>query len=377
MKYTSIILSLLVLSFQSMAQENKLDNGSFEELEKKVKSLGQFENAVNWYIPEGCEPADIFSAAVKKGDITAPDNVKGRADSKTGDNYIGIRAYSEREAKPRMFVQTKMLKKLLPGKKYCIKMHIQLSDLSKYAIGNVGMYISSKAIKLKDIENYDITPQLMAPGGAIIKQQDDWVEICKVFKAEGTERYVTLGNFAAQSTIKPAKMKRPREYTQPQSRDAYYFIDDVSIIPVDLMDGDCSCILPSDDDGPELSVVYTRNVSDDHEGTDQEKIELTVLHFATGQSALDEDANSDLGAIAEILKQNPSLYVDVIGYIDSKETPSVAEARARKVFAQLTSVLGVDASRVSYRSEGAENPVADNVTAEGRAQNRRVEFKVK
>ena len=66
-----------------------------------------------------------------------------------------------------------------------------------------------------------------------------------------------------------------------------------------------------------------------------------------------------------------------IGYIDSKESPTVAEARARKVYAQLTSVLGVDANRVNYKSGGMEDPVGENVTAEGRAQNRRVVFKVK
>ena len=129
--------------------------------------------------------------------------------------------------------------------------------------------------------------------------------------------------------------------------------------------------------GPELSVVYTRNVSDDHEGTDQEKIEITVLHFAAGQSALDEDANSNLGAISEILKNNPDLYISVLGFTDSKEATSLADDRARKVYAQLTSVLGVDATRVEFKGMGAEDPVSDNVTAEGRAQNRRVVFKVK
>ncbi len=95
--------------------------------------------------------------------LTAPDNVKGRAESKDGANYAGLMAYSEREAQPRTYIQTKLEKKLLPGKKYCIKMHVQLSDLSKYAIGDLGMYISSKAIKLKDIENYDIQPQTYFP----------------------------------------------------------------------------------------------------------------------------------------------------------------------------------------------------------------------
>ncbi len=367
----------MLIASMGIAQENKISNPSFEDLEKKVKSLGQFENAMLWYIPEGCQPADIFSTTVKKGDVTVPDNVKGRAESKDGENYAGLMAYSEREAKPRTYIQTKLAKKLLPGKKYCIKMHVQLSDLSKYAIGDLGMYVSSKAIKLKDIENYDIKPQLTAPNKGHIKEMYEWIPICKVFTAEGTERYVTLGNFSSQSSIKPSKMKRSREFKQPQSRDAYYFVDEVSIIPVDLLDGNCNCQLPTPDEGPELSVVYTRNVSDDHEGTDQEKIEITILHFATGQSALDEDAKSNLGSIAEILKNNPYLYITVLGYTDSKESASIAEDRAKKAHTQLTTTLGIDANRIDFKAMGAEDPVSDNVTAEGRAQNRRVVFKVK
>ena len=57
-------------------------------------------------------------------------------------------------------------------------MHVQLSDLSKYAIGDLGMYISSKAIKLKDIENYDIQPQLTSPKKGHIKEMYEWIPIC-------------------------------------------------------------------------------------------------------------------------------------------------------------------------------------------------------
>ncbi len=372
-KITAILMVSVVATW-SFGQNNKVTNGSFEELDSKVKYLGQFDNVTMWNVPEGCEDADLFTSSAKK-EVTVPDNVKGRSETKDGENYAGILAYSEREKSPRTFIQTKLMKKLLPGKKYCIKMNVSLSDISKYSVNTVGMYLSSKAIKLKDIENYDIKPQLLPSNGVKIEETYDWVTMCNVFKAEGTERYVTIGNFAPQSSITPGKMKRSREYTQPQTRDAYYFVDDVSIIPLALLSEGCDCQIKKDD-GPQLNIVYTKNVSEGHEGTDAEKIELKILHYNYNVSNLDEDHKADLEAISALMSANPEYKIEVNGHTDNAENPAVADERARKVYAYLTSLLGINANRINYSGKGGDEPTSENATAEGRAQNRRVVFRV-
>ncbi|MEA2107457.1 MAG: OmpA family protein, partial [Bacteroidota bacterium] len=53
----------------------------------------------------------------------------------------------------------------------------------------------------------------------------------------------------------------------------------------------------------------------------------------------------------------------------------LSEARAKSVVDYLID-QGVDKSRLEYKGYSFTQPVADNNTAEGRAQNRRVEFKV-
>jgi OmpA-OmpF porin, OOP family len=69
--------------------------------------------------------------------------------------------------------------------------------------------------------------------------------------------------------------------------------------------------------------------------------------------------------------------VDVNGYTDSSGSDAhnqlLSERRADTVKQALIED-GVSASRISTRGEGASNPVASNATAEGRAQNRRVEI---
>jgi len=372
-----IILFFTALGTQLFAQGNKVTNPGFEELEKKVKKPGQFENLSSWYIPEGCPAVDLFTTELKKGEVTAPDNYRGRSETKEGSNYAGLLMYSEREREARSYIQMKLDKKLLPGKKYCIRMHVSLSDISKYSANNVGMYLSSKAIKFKDIEKYDITPQLLPPKNVLVEETYDWVPLCTTIVAEGVERYVTIGNFAPQSKIETGKIKRSREFKQPQTRDAYYFVDDVSITPVELLDGDCFCPIESDEDENELQIEYTKNVSEGHEGTDAEKIEIIILHYGANSMNLDEEAIADLKAISGIVNKNPDMKIDIIGHTDSKEAPSLGEERAKKVYAHLTSVLGVNANQLEYKSEGADNPTQGNETAAERAQNRRVQFHVR
>lgn len=376
---TRVLIVILsgIFSTAVFAQGNKVNNPGFEEVDKKIKNKGQIENVLEWYAPDDCPPVDIFSTEAKKEEVMAPDNYRGRAETKEGNNYIGLLLYSEREREPRTYVQTKLDKKLLAGKKYCIKMHVSLSDISKYSSNNIGMYLSSKSVDLDDFEEYDIKPQLLAPKNVIIEENYDWVPLCTTIVAEGVERYVTIGNFAKQSEIQTGKKRRSREFSQPQTRDSYYYIDEVSITPIELVDGDCFCPVEAEGDENELQVEYTKNVSEAHEGSGSEKIEITILHYGSNSMNLDEEAKADLKAIASLLKEDASIKVDIIGHTDNQEAESLGEERAKKVYAELTSVFGVNANQLEYRSEGAEKPVQGNETAAGRAQNRRVEFDVK
>jgi outer membrane protein OmpA-like peptidoglycan-associated protein len=84
-----------------------------------------------------------------------------------------------------------------------------------------------------------------------------------------------------------------------------------------------------------------------------------------------------LNMIAQILKDNPDLKFDIEGFTDNSGNPahnlSLSQDRANAVKAQLIS-MGVSASRLTAKGFGDTKPISDNNTAEGRANNRRVEF---
>jgi outer membrane protein OmpA-like peptidoglycan-associated protein len=107
------------------------------------------------------------------------------------------------------------------------------------------------------------------------------------------------------------------------------------------------------------------------------RIVLRGVNFDFDSSKIRSDAAAILEAAAETLKENPGVSVEVGGYTDSIGTEAynmgLSDRRASAVVDALAE-LGVDRSRMTPHGYGESNPVASNDTADGRAQNRRVEL---
>ena len=83
--------------------------------------------------------------------------------------------------------------------------------------------------------------------------------------------------------------------------------------------------------------------------------------------------------LADIAKDCPSVKIEISGHTDNRGSPSfnqsLSEARASAVVDALVS-RGVAKSRLRAVGYGEQQPVGDNSTKQGRAKNRRIEFKV-
>jgi len=111
----------------------------------------------------------------------------------------------------------------------------------------------------------------------------------------------------------------------------------------------------------------------------KQRIVLRGVNFDLDKAAIRPDAQVILQTAAEVLNENTAARVSVIGHTDSTGAEAynlaLSERRAEAVVDYLVS-LGVSASRLSASGAGEVEPVADNSTADGRAQNRRVELGV-
>jgi outer membrane protein OmpA-like peptidoglycan-associated protein len=105
------------------------------------------------------------------------------------------------------------------------------------------------------------------------------------------------------------------------------------------------------------------------------------IFFATASSKLLSKSFKSLNEVAKILKEDANLKLDIEGHTDNTGKPEknqvLSENRAKAVLDYLTKKGGVDASKLTSAGFGDTKPIASNKTAKGKAQNRRVELKLK
>nr|WP_288358572.1 OmpA family protein [uncultured Pseudomonas sp.] len=99
--------------------------------------------------------------------------------------------------------------------------------------------------------------------------------------------------------------------------------------------------------------------------------------FDAGEARLKTSANRTVLKLVQFLQLNPRRTLRIEGYSDSsgkrEENLELSRARAQTVADALID-LGVDAKRIEVQGFGESFPVAENASAKGRAQNRRVEI---
>ena len=109
-------------------------------------------------------------------------------------------------------------------------------------------------------------------------------------------------------------------------------------------------------------------------------IVLKNLFFDLDKAVLKEQSSPELKELGAFLKDNPDLYIELSGHTDNQGTAeynkALSERRAEAVKKYLITVEKIEPRRISTLGAGTNSPIASNDTEEGRAQNRRTEFKI-
>ena len=99
--------------------------------------------------------------------------------------------------------------------------------------------------------------------------------------------------------------------------------------------------------------------------------------FETGKATLKPESMEEIQKVADYMKKNPSVRFEVQGHTDNQGSDKIndplSQQRAEAVVKALAQ-LGCDEFNLRAVGKGSHEPVADNKTDAGRAQNRRVEF---
>ena len=183
---------------------------------------------------------------------------------------------------------------------------------------------------------------------------------------------MTIGNFypAAQSNVIDLDSLT---YLLPG---AYYYIDDISVVCLGCKD--------SADEIPVLQDTLTVTSAPVHTPLgDSLQVGATFvlrnIFFDFDKATLLQQSYNELQQLLTFLQIHPQMRIEVRGHTDGHGSidynQRLSENRAKAVVDFLVS-KGVEEKRLQYRGYGKSMPVASNATEEGRAQNRRVEFRI-
>jgi OmpA-OmpF porin, OOP family len=104
-----------------------------------------------------------------------------------------------------------------------------------------------------------------------------------------------------------------------------------------------------------------------------------TIQFERASDNLNRASAATINKLAKVANDCPQTRIEISGHTDSEGIPErnqpLSERRATAVAEALINA-GVADRRLSAEGYGAERPIADNATAEGRAKNRRIEFAV-
>ncbi|MCJ7785329.1 MAG: OmpA family protein, partial [Desulfobacterales bacterium] len=104
------------------------------------------------------------------------------------------------------------------------------------------------------------------------------------------------------------------------------------------------------------------------------------VYFNENKTNIDPVAAKALDRDAMILKDNPGIKVEIGGHTDAVGSEiakqKISEKRAESAKKYIMDKFNIPGDRMSIKGYGNQKPVADNKSKEGRAKNRRVEFRV-
>ena len=105
--------------------------------------------------------------------------------------------------------------------------------------------------------------------------------------------------------------------------------------------------------------------------------EFADANFEFNQSEVSENSYHILDRVAEIMKENPELVMEIAAHTDNvgsfEFNMDLSQKRAESIVKYLT-LKGIESTRLIGKGYGESRPIASNSTEEGRLKNRRVEF---
>ncbi len=227
-----VIVHLLLFSMVKVPAQNRVPNYSFEQ--HADCSTNVLRNATDWCsVSDNCT---YFNSCLSNNAFKTPyqyiDNCyQGFQVPRTGSSYTSIYGYIiTSTVTPDRYAQVKLLDTLHVTKMYCVTFYVSLWNYSQYSTDKLGAVLTPTpfpCLPPATASNYTMTgvmPQIVSPAGEQLDDTLHWMEVSGVYTANGTEAYLTLGDFFPQ-----AQHSIVQSYPGNCNAVADYYLDDVSV----------------------------------------------------------------------------------------------------------------------------------------------------
>lgn len=308
-----------------------------------------------WFSPTTASP-DVYGPGVKVPQDWA-DKGFGKQAPHSGQSMAGLTLWGCTNGKPhcREYVSVQLAEPLVPGQGYHLEFWVTPLPRS-LRINRIGAFLSEERIERKTDEPLTFSPQFFAQDITQPKE-GTWMKLSGQFVATNEAEYLTIGNFFSDEQTQ-TRAVHPESFNY-----AYYYIDDVLLKKI-----------------PPFQPVPIKPNDISRQPLEPGKaIQLKNIYFEFDKYELMPRSYVELGKLLQILQENPTLYIAIVGHTDNIGSVNynlwLSRKRAKAVWQYLID-SGIAAERLQYRGEGKARPIASNDTEAGRFQNRRVEFVV-
>ncbi len=219
-----------------------------------------------------------------------------------------------------------------------------------YEIINKGFRIKSDTIDLSKNDEY-----------TEIQQEIVYVEMDKV---EESIEPINVENDSVMVVFES-------EYVAKDNTNQQFKSDSIAQFDLDATETEQTDDIEDDSDQSEsINDVRKRNL---------QIISISNVSFNFGKSNFSDEAKNSISNIIQVMNEHPSYFLVVEGHTDNvgseKKNLEISIKRA-KVVADYIIRKGIDKSRVSYEGYGEMRPITYNSSEEGKATNRRVDFRI-
>ena len=374
--------AFLVLGANSAAaqEDNLVPNGSFENSDlRKLKKQGELETYTEDWFRATEVPLDLYAEGMKSEKVNIPNNIYGTQEAPDGVCYAGLRAYSKDPKVKRTYYEVELMTEMEKNQLYCVSFDISLSDLSRYAVNGVGAVLSDRKVEQGNTGLLVRTPDVLHKTDKVMSLVDGWETVCGTYIGTGEEEFLIIGGFHTDKDIEDEKIKKPSDVLGTQVGHAYYYLDNVKVTPIEAK-SQCAC---SAADEIRTDLVFGAAAPGPDASAD-EVLAGSVVYYAFLKRRPTGAGEMAIKRLADLLKDNPSWRLRVIGHTDTDEfnegkiNPRYRELGYKRVgeVVKKFGEFGIAEGRFIVDSMEADDPASTRDSDISRAKNRRVVFEL-